>query len=63
MKEQIKKILTDNFVCDSQDQLYALLDLIMDQISSVPLELLTVSKIRELIEQEITVFMRITGKI
>lgn len=63
MKEEIKKILVDNFVCDTQDQLYALIDLIMDQISGVPLDRLTVSKIRELIEQEITVFMRITGKL
>jgi hypothetical protein len=63
MKDQIKSILIDNFICDTQDQLNALIDLIMDQIAQIPLELLTVTKIRKLIEQEITIFMQMRGQL
>lgn len=63
MEEEIRKIITDNFVCDTQDQLSALVDLIVDQIQAVALENLTIEKIRSIIEQEITIFMRMNGKL
>jgi hypothetical protein len=61
-REEISNLISDYFLADTFDQQIALTDIIMDQITSIPLEALSINKIRETIEREITVWMRINQK-
>jgi hypothetical protein len=57
-RDEIAKLISDYYLADSFAQQIALTDIIMDQLTSIPLDLLTVSKIRSTIEEEITVWMK-----
>jgi|DEB0MinimDraft_10_1074344.scaffolds.fasta_scaffold07303_4 hypothetical protein len=57
-REEVADIISKYFLADSFSEQVALTDIIMDQITSIELRDLTVTKIRDVIEQEITVWMR-----
>jgi len=57
-REEVADIISKYLLADSFSEQVALTDIIMDQITSIELRDLTVTKIRDVIEQEITVWMR-----
>jgi len=57
-REEISQLVSENYLADSFEEQIALTDIIMDQLTAIDITALTVSKIRETIEQEITVWMR-----
>jgi len=61
-REEVSQLISEYFLADTFDQQIALTDIIMEQITSIPLEALSINKIRETIEREITVWMRINQK-
>ena len=61
-REEVSQLISEYFLADTFDQQIALTDIIMEQITSIPIEALSIKKIRETIEREITVWMRINQK-
>lgn len=58
-RDEISKLVHDRFFAGSFDEQLALVDMVMDQISMVEPELLTVSKIKSIVEQEVFVWKRV----
>lgn len=58
-RDEISKLVHDRFFADTFDEQLALVDMVMDQISMVEPELLTVSKIKSIVEQEVFVWKRV----
>jgi hypothetical protein len=56
-KEVIDRVHTPTFYAH-----IALVDIIIDQITAIPLELLTIAKIRSIIEQEVYIWQKINNQ-
>jgi hypothetical protein len=61
-RDEINALITDYFLADTFEQQVALTDIIMDQMTSIPMDQLTVQLIADTIEKEVKIWMRINQK-
>lgn len=63
-RDEISELISQYCLADSFTEQVALTDIVMDQLSSIPIEKLSLASIRETIERELTIWerMKTTGK-
>lgn len=57
-REEVAKLVSEYYLADCFDQQVALVDIIMDRLTSIPDCQLTVDKISKTIEEEIEIWLR-----
>lgn len=60
-REEISEVIISKYRSDDFAKQLALTDIIMEQVNAVPVETLTLGKIREIVEEEIMVFLGMEG--